>query len=391
MIASAIVLVPLIRIGLFFGCRLTILPRLFGEAKHASLDLPTPENGGGDLPTPVTSGFDRNGGSARSSSSGRGSLDLKRIKQHLTGESSAAPSLLSGSPSSLSALILALSFEESTILFVLVLMEAMGFETVSLRNHWSWSLFGVVALAICLIPMGLSILITYPLLPPSNNARPGAGLFKRMGLALLPFIAWLVLFLKVPLPTALATVRSTLLQSGLARTAVVGVTLIALLSGSGAMGAVMDSRDNLQSSASGRSREPSASDIRTAQASFQKACQDLDRTKREVERLQSQADSAPDQSSAGWFSSIDRAFRGTATDREIKAKQLEITSLSMLGSAMRDELDSLQERKREAQWRSTFGGRIWIAIGHIFALYCVMRLLVVSGRRHMLSRPSRLS
>ncbi|CAO1632684.1 unnamed protein product [Sympodiomycopsis kandeliae] len=378
---STIVLVPLIRVALFFGCRLTILPWLFGEARHASLDVQDGTEEGnrlnGSLPAPATSYLDD--GTSSSSHSLNSALSLKGIKAQLTGSSTgASPSLLSRSPSSLSALLLAWSFEESTILFALVLMEAMGFDSFSLRSHWNWSLFGVVALAICLIPLGLSILLTYPLLPQaSSSTASGSGLLKRSILALIPFIAWLVIFLKVPLPAALMTVQTTLLESGLARTAVVGVTLIALLSGSGAMGAAVDSYETC-APLHGRGRrstvrEPSASDIRSAQASFQKACQDLNRTKSEVERLQNQQTSdQPLQSS--WFSSIDNVFRGTPKDREIKALQLEISSLSMLAGAMRDELDTLQQKRKESQWKNSLGGRIWIVIGHAFALYCVMRL-----------------
>lgn len=370
--APTILLIPVIRAGLFFGCRLTILPRLFGEAKHASLDLPNDDEGdAAGLPAPVQSA-----GASPSSSS----------------TTAHPPRLLSLSPSSLSALTLALSFEESTLLFVLVLMEAMGFDAVSLRANWKASLFGVVALAICFIPMGLCVLVTYTLLPPipldaaaaASGRRAAAMAFiKRTSFALVPFLAWLVVFLKVPLPAAAAraAVHSTLLQAGLARTAVVGVTLIALLSGSGAMGAVMDSYQTLFAPRTRSAREPSASDLRSAQASFQKACQDLDRTKRDVERLQQQQDDpAANANASSWFGSIDRAFRGTAKSREIKALQLEISSLSMLASAMRDELDTLKERKREAQWRTTVGGRIWIVVGHAFALYCVMRVGVVSSR-----------
>ena len=52
---------------------------------------------------------------------------------------------------SFSALLLAFSFEESTILFALVLMEAMGFPSEILRLNWKWSLYGVVGLAVCFI------------------------------------------------------------------------------------------------------------------------------------------------------------------------------------------------------------------------------------------------
>jgi hypothetical protein len=53
------------------------------------------------------------------------------------------------------------------------------------------------------------------------------------------FILWSVLFLKVPLPSALAS-KTTLLDAALARTALIGVVLIALLSGSGATSSAWD-------------------------------------------------------------------------------------------------------------------------------------------------------
>lgn len=46
---------------------------------------------------------------------------------------------------------------------------------------------------------------------------------------------------------------------------------------------------------------------------------------------------------------------------------------------MRDELDQLRDRKRAAEWNATVGGKIWLAIGHAFAAYCVVRMAVVSS------------
>lgn len=50
----------------------------------------------------------------------------------------------------------------------------------------------------------------------------------------------------------------------------------------------------------------------------------------------------------------------------------------MLASSMRDELDDLKARRKEADWNATLGGRFWLAVGHAFAAYCVLRLAVVS-------------
>lgn len=179
--------------------------------------------------------------------------------------------------------------------------------------------------------MGLSILVTFPLLPQTRTPFSP----RRLALSLIPFVLWMLLFLKVPLPAALASSQgsptsstsSTLLDSALARTAVVGVTLIALLSGSGAMGAAMDSYQACFShrimGRGGRARrEPTASEVATAEASFRRACEDLERTKREIDRvnalpedLGASAASGGAGASAGWFSGIGKAIRGSARDR----------------------------------------------------------------------------
>ncbi|PWN25633.1 hypothetical protein BDZ90DRAFT_262279 [Jaminaea rosea] len=379
MTSSAYVLVPLVRTGLFIGCRLTLLPWLFGEAKHASLDADDAQENGdsmqngdaiamGTLPSPATasrrpkvsllSAVTPNGtASSSSSSSGDGSL-LARV-------------LSTFSPS---ALLLALSFEEGIILFVLVLMEAMGFERDVLQSQWRWSLFGVVGLAVCLLPLGLSLLLTYTLLPQAG----ASAIPRRLALSLIPFAAWLLLFLKVPLPSALLTdTTASLLESALARTAVLGVSLIAILSGSGAMGATMDSLDSFLAArgGGGRRRDPSPSDVRSAESSFRKACEDLQRTKREIDRLSSSADA--EAGTGGLLGSMGRAFRGgTSKDRELKALNLELGSLSLLAATMRDELDELKARRKEAEYNTTLPGKLWLAIGHAFALYCVTRLLI---------------
>lgn len=62
---------------------------------------------------------------------------------------------------------------------------------------------------------------------------------------------------------------------------------------------------------------------------------------------------------------------------ELKSLNLELTSLSMLASSMRDELDELKARRRMAEWNFTLSGKVWLAIGHVFAAYCVMRMVVV--------------
>lgn len=67
----------------------------------------------------------------------------------------------------------------------------------------------------------------------------GASFLQRMVFAVPVFVAWSILFLNVPLPSALAT-SSGLLDAALARTALIGVVLIGLLSGSAAASSAWD-------------------------------------------------------------------------------------------------------------------------------------------------------
>lgn len=67
----------------------------------------------------------------------------------------------------------------------------------------------------------------------------GANLLQRPAFAVPIFVLWTILYLNVPLPSALAG-SSGHLDAALARTALVGVILIGLLSGSAAASSSWD-------------------------------------------------------------------------------------------------------------------------------------------------------
>lgn len=78
------------------------------------------------------------------------------------------------------------------------------------------------------------------------------------------------------------------------------------------MGAALDSLEAVRSARQGTRRDPTPSDVRAAEASFTRACEDLNRTKAEIERVQSTAEPP---SQGGFFGGIDRAFRGSNKHR----------------------------------------------------------------------------
>lgn len=147
MTAANVLLITALRATLFIACRFTLLPLLLGEAQHASLEdaQRTGQAESNDLPAPATSSSGSNGASASGLRKQAGALlsvprDWRTAVQSLKDPHQASSHLFS------------LCFEEATILFVLVFLEATGrVSTEALRHNWRFSLFGVVALAVFFI------------------------------------------------------------------------------------------------------------------------------------------------------------------------------------------------------------------------------------------------
>lgn len=191
-------LVLALRMGLFLCCRALLLPILFGEAQHASLDPSSPPSsphkrsrtndeiyrmgsrsatgadGGAGLPSPVSarrgtsSGLPGSTGPSAISALSRSALSTASTlstsldtTSDVSSAANAASKLLGALKASilpgtdihaLTSLLFALSFEEATMLFALVLIEALGWLPRSaLVGNWKWSLIAVLALSIVVV------------------------------------------------------------------------------------------------------------------------------------------------------------------------------------------------------------------------------------------------
>ena len=233
---------------------------------------------------------------------------------------------------------------------------------------------------------------------------PSASIFKKLLWSLLPYTIWLIVFLKVPLPASASAAiaeRSgeffmAVLSSALLRIAVIGITLLALLSGSAAMSAAWDAYDDLMlitksGRANGRGGRRSgamivnAQDVSNAEASFERTLSDLESKRATTSRLQEElASGIPSQPGANEGSFIGRLnpfSGGDARAKEIKTLRSEIWALENLAKNMRDDLETMRERERRLKWSRTWSGRLLILLGWGFALYCVLRIALVSGMK----------
>lgn len=378
-----LLLILAIKLGLYLAAR-AALPFLFGQARYASLDAAV--KAAGELPQPTTAhrssstrsrytdslhddfDDDSEGYNATDSSpflaTAKGTLSRSNLAQFKA--SLLTPVRIRNAQgnldlASISALLFSAAFEESASLFVCVLLEAAGFaagNATTLRQIWRVSLLSVLTLAVFLIPLCVCLLLTYR----SNSKTP---LKRRLIYLSLPFLPWLVLFFKVPLPTALQNGKSGLLEGLLARTAVIGVTFIAVLSGSAALQAAWEAAERFTGK---HQRIPSASDVRLANESFQKTCTDLESRKADLQRLENEVPV----SSGGW--SISGLWGGDSRSREIKSLNSEIFGLSSIATAMRDDLERMKVLQQKQELSSSAFGRVWMLVEWVWACYCAFRI-----------------
>ncbi|GAC94982.1 G protein-coupled receptor [Pseudozyma hubeiensis SY62] len=381
-----LVLILAIKLALYLSAR-AALPFLFGQARHASLDVSAKSVT--SLPTPATARASTNSATFHSDSIHDDEDDDYRLGSSATDRSPFLAinkgSMLPSWPqlkasmltpvrirnsqgsldlASVSALLFSLAFAEAASLFVAVLLETAGFPAgngTTLRQVWRFDLAAVQALAIVLIPLAVCLLFTYR----SNTSTP---LPRRITYLLLPFVPWLVLFFKVPLPSALLDKRSGagILDGLMARTAVIGVSFIAILSGSAALQAAWEAVEHFQGK---QQRPPSQSDIRLAQESFQRTCSDLALRKTDLARLEGET---PDRSSTNW--SVSSLWGGDSRSRDIKSLKSEIFGLSSIATAMRDDLDRMTSLQHKDKLNSTIIGKVWILVGWVWAAYCAFRI-----------------
>lgn len=138
------------RLGIFFGYRTVILPLLYGQARYAALEASSasapssPREAG--LPRPATSSNSNGHAGATawknikiSATSARNASGWKALREEVMKQSFLVAALFS------------YALEEATMLFVLVLLEAAGYDRLLVKGHWDTSLLGTVSCSVIFI------------------------------------------------------------------------------------------------------------------------------------------------------------------------------------------------------------------------------------------------
>lgn len=176
------------------------------------------------------------------------------------------------------------------------------------------------------------------------------------------------------------TYRKTLTDVCLDRIGVIGITLMALLSGFASVSSPWHSF-------AARSRPVTDSDIARKQAGLDATNEMLAVKHSRLRALQRKISDAPQE---GFMTKVMGSIRGSGDAQEVKALNIEISGLETMALSLRTSLTMLQTRHAVDQRAATPIGRFMIIPSYGFSIYCLYRILdtTLTFIRRSVSDPS---
>lgn len=334
---GTLVVVLLLRLVLFVGAY-GALPWLIGEARYVSLETESDSASDIHLLPSVSH--------ARTRSLPQGARLARAVHRSFV-QSISAPSIL-----------FCVAVEESLILLVLVFLEHIYLHGPTLLLQWRISLTAVILCIGLWLPLCASALLCF------GGAR-GRWVSTRAVASLSLFVGWCWAFLRVPLPSVMTHTTSGWSGAILARTAMIGVSLIGVLSGSVAAGAICDSYEMMVR----RRRRWGEQDVAATRTSFQRTVAEL-----QVKRAAAN-DVEAELEAGGARSSWSRWWYRSQKDRELAVLRSEIMGLSAMANAMRSDLEHQEAQERRVRYARTWPGYVVLLGGYLFSAYCLARLV----------------
>ncbi|KAH8092180.1 Abscisic acid G-protein coupled receptor-domain-containing protein [Cristinia sonorae] len=259
--------------------------------------------------------------------------------------------------------LFSLSFSESCMLFLLLMCQGLDiFQPRTRLINWNISLYLLLTLIMVLIPLSYSLVLSYRSSPVSKTLQRPTIL--RTIISALPIALFTYLLSFIPLPTAMASASTG--ARILSRLVVVGIVILGLLSGFGAVNSAWTFFPRLS-----RNEKSCPTEQQIVQAEHGLARVRGDLAERHM-ALRRREVSQP-KADSSWLGRMMPSFRGQ--DESSSAMQ-EITGLETLEVQMLRNLEAMKERRNQVLFASTLRGRVFQWGGRLFALYCVYRTIM---------------
>lgn len=268
----------------------------------------------------------------------------------------------------------------TTIALATILMELILCEISNTLNPAARTL----ALKITVPALMFLLIVLIPFLEIQSIVRTVGGDFSRNGKGKLPrlpwmlqilgFGAWLVVFWGTGnmLPGThvkdLASNVKGLSNSCLERIGVIGICLMALLSGFASISSPWQCFG-------AKHRPVTSSDLERKQAGLDATNDMLGAKRSRLRALQHKMSSNPQE---GFMKKMVGTIRGNAEAQEVKTLQLEISGLETMALSLSSTLDVLQNRRAATVRGSTTFGKAMNVVNSIFSVYCIYRIFMTT-------------
>lgn len=258
-------------------------------------------------------------------------------------------------------LLFSITFSLSCTMFELIIFEILGFLDASSRYlHWKLGLYAILFMLIVLLPFYIGYLII------SNIRFVQTRLVKPLALG-----AWLVfvyLFWKIGDPFPILSTKHGILsmEQVISRVGVVGVTLMAVLSGFGAVNYPYTSMAYFM-------RVVTATDVQNMEKKLLQTLDVIIMKKKRMAIAQREKQSVSSRKGIwGMLQSV-ASMPGTEDIGQLKQSVEALEEFSRQLFLETVELHNMLER---IEWSHTFKGKYFNFVGYFFSLYCIWKIFI---------------
>ncbi|XP_055693559.1 Golgi pH regulator [Lutzomyia longipalpis] len=259
-------------------------------------------------------------------------------------------------------LIFSLTFALSLTMFELIIFEIVGFlETSSRYFHWRLGLTMLLFMVVALIPY-------YIAYSSISNIR----LVPQRWVMPLTTMLWLLYvygFWRIgdPFPLLSASKGIFTIEQAVSRIGVVGVTVMAILSGFGAVNYPYTSMTYFI-------RSVSQTDILAVERRLMLTMDMMVLKKKRIaiDRRRTKTTSTK----SGIWGMISSVTQRPAGSENIGQLRLEISALEEMSRQLFLEAHSLKNMQERQRWSMTLQGKYFNVLGHFFSLYCMWKILI---------------
>lgn len=270
---------------------------------------------------------------------------------------------------SLVQLIFSITFALSCTMFELIIFEILGFLDSSSRYfHWNLDLYLMLIMVIVVIPFYIGYFIISNIrIIPNSVIRP---------LTLITWLIFIYFFWKLGDPFPILSPKHGIfsIEQGISRVGVIGVTVMAMLSGFGAVSYPYTSMTVFM-------RPVTSSDIVSLERKLMLTMDMILSKKKRIalaERdRQLRSSQARSQSSKGLWNMLKSVTAPMLSSGEnIGQLKQEIFALEELSRQLFLENVDLHYMQERIEWAKTFQGKYFNFMGYFFSLYCMWKIFI---------------